>query len=295
MLVGGSDAFASATANAPRGEDGAEGAAERQAALLESSPHQTSRPATRSFVVTVAPYYASTSMTAADWSAIATRLRQRGAAVGLDLVHPFPVGAYNAAVPGKFRIEDFGQPDRLAVVFGNTRALWRIFLAALQAEPELAQSEHPLERYLEQRVGALLNAIAPRDHALYWAHHTKPRALPIQRLAELAGLATLAPSHLSIHPTHGPWFALRAVAVIDIPGPASPTAPSSPCATCSKPCLPALERALALTGAELGASGISRHADAWIAVRDACPLGTGSRYSEAQLRYHYTKDRSFLR
>jgi methylmalonic aciduria homocystinuria type C protein len=127
-----------------------------------------------------------------------------------------------------------------------------------------------------------------RRHALYWAHQTSPRALPIQRLAELVGLASLSPSHLSIHPLYGPWFALRAVAVFDVDGPDEPApALTSPCVQCDKPCLPALERALPLR--------VEEHAGAWIAVRDACPVGRASRYGEEQLRYHYTKDRKLLR
>ncbi|HTU60663.1 MAG TPA: hypothetical protein VMF89_19560, partial [Polyangiales bacterium] len=32
----------------------------------------------------------------------------------------------------------------------------------------------------------------------------------------------------------------------------------------------------------------------WIGIRDACPHGRDYRYSEAQLRYHYAKDRTAL-
>lgn len=33
----------------------------------------------------------------------------------------------------------------------------------------------------------------------------------------------------------------------------------------------------------------------WLAVRDACPVGRAHRYSDAQIAYHYTKDRGVLR
>jgi methylmalonic aciduria homocystinuria type C protein len=46
---------------------------------------------------------------------------------------------------------------------------------------------------------------------------------------------------------------------------------------------------------EPDAANIAVHADAWIDVRDACPIGKGARYSDAQVRYHYTKDRAYLR
>jgi len=92
---------------------------------------------------------------------------------------------------------------------------------------------------------------------------------------------------LAIHPQHGPWFGLRAVLVAAIEGPPSTPRPASPCASCSAPCVPALERALAVSGSPLSSAAITRHAAAWIAVRDACPIGRASRYSDAQLDYHY--------
>jgi len=33
----------------------------------------------------------------------------------------------------------------------------------------------------------------------------------------------------------------------------------------------------------------------WVAARAACPVGAEHRFSEAQLRYHYTQDRAALR
>lgn len=32
----------------------------------------------------------------------------------------------------------------------------------------------------------------------------------------------------------------------------------------------------------------------WLAVRDACPVGTVHRYSASQIAYHYTKSRTLL-
>jgi methylmalonic aciduria homocystinuria type C protein len=92
---------------------------------------------------------------------------------------------------------------------------------------------------------------------------------------------------LAIHPQHGPWFALRAVASIDVACPPLPTEVERPCAGCSAPCVPALQRALSASGAPLDSSAVSRHAREWIAVRDACPVGRASRYGLAQLAFHY--------
>jgi methylmalonic aciduria homocystinuria type C protein len=232
----------------------------------------------------------------ADWLETCEALRAGCERVGVDIVHPFPLDQYNAAVPAAWRLEDFSRPNALGVVFGNTRALWPIFLEAVAQDAALAKEEHPLEHYLVTRLAPLLESAAPRTHRVYWAHHTQPFTVPIQRLAELVGLAWLAPSHLSIHPSYGPWLALRAVAVLDLEGPESLSAAGpSPCLACPRPCMTALAEALAASGPEPDARAVAEHAAAWIAIREACPVGDEARYGADQLGYHYTKQRKHLR
>lgn len=104
------------------------------------------------------------------------------------------------------------------------------------------------------------------------------------------GLAALGPAHLSVHPDFGPWFAYRALIAVDLP-PLTETDQhrSEPCASCSAPCVPALHEALGAPNP----TGSGRF-EPWLAVRDACPAGRAARYSEAQIRYHYTKERRWL-
>jgi len=232
----------------------------------------------------------------AEWSVIFADLRSGCELAGLDLLTPFSLSRYNARVSVDQRLPEFETGEGLGILIGNTRALWPAFTQALRFEPALATLEHPLQSYLESQLKTLLTRATKRRHRILWAHETVPRALPIQRLADAVGLASLSPSHLSIHPDYGPWIALRAVAVIDVIGPSGPPAwLRSPCAACAKPCLPALERALEVSGPKLDARAISENADAWIAIRDACPVGQKERYSVEQLHYHYAKDASFLR
>jgi hypothetical protein len=42
------------------------------------------------------------------------------------------------------------------------------------------------------------------------------------------------------------------------------------------------------------AAAVERGWRAWVAVRDACPVGRASRYGDEQIRYHYAKDRGVL-
>jgi methylmalonic aciduria homocystinuria type C protein len=94
-----------------------------------------------------------------------------------------------------------------------------------------------------------------------------------------------------VHPELGPWLALRAALVLDLTPPEEePGAARDPCSGCAKPCLPALQSALAAGGA----GAVRQHWRAWLAVRDACPEGREARYGEAQIRYHYALDRSAL-
>lgn len=216
---------------------------------------------------------------------------------GLDLVHPFALRLYNDPVEPARRLEDFARNDALGLVIGNSRALWTPFVSALRSDPRWLAGPDPLERWLlEQLHAATTCALAAVSHRVYWAHDGPPY-LPFQRIAELSGLATPGPAQLSIHPTLGPWFALRAVITVDYPAPRRPLPePVSPCRTCEQPCVPALARALQQHPlATLTQKEITRSWREWLAVRDACPVGRAHRYSESQIRYHYCKDVESLR
>lgn len=227
------------------------------------------------------------------WSELAASFAAECRSVGLDLVRPFAAVDYNAHVSAEQRVHDFGRPRALGLLIGNTRALWPHFRQARATQPELALAPHPLDQYVVGSIAHAASALSSHHQVSYFAHVTQPRALPIQRLAELVGFAALSPSHLAIHELYGPWWALRAVVVVDVEGPSeAPPEPARPCRGCAAPCVPALERARAASGPVLDSSSITRHAAQWIAVREACPVGQASRYGDEQLRYHYGVDRS---
>ncbi|HTM22812.1 MAG TPA: hypothetical protein VL172_19955 [Kofleriaceae bacterium] len=211
------------------------------------------------------------------------------AAAGLDLLQPFQVGWYNDACP-THPLPDLGDRHHLGLLIGNSRALWPHFLAARAADPALAREPHPLDRYVSAAVRAALAPLA-EPWEVRFAPEPPPRRVAMQRLAEVSGLAALAPSHLSVHPTFGPWIALRAAAVIARPGPAARTpAPALAC-DCEHGCLPPLRAALA-AGAPSSQADVRERWRLWLAVRDGCPLGRAHRYGDDQIRYHYTGVRS---
>jgi cyanocobalamin reductase (cyanide-eliminating) / alkylcobalamin dealkylase len=194
---------------------------------------------------------------------------------GFDLVHEFDTAAL-AGVPGLEPLVDSAR--RRGVIVGNTRALWPIFVAARAADPALQADPDPLERYTETTIARAFPG-APT-----WFSHRRYAGafLPFQRLAVAAGLAALAPTQLVVHPVFGPWFALRAVIALAGDPPARVELPPY---RCTGDCEARLAAALASGG----------DWRAWLAVRDGCTVGRAFRYSDAQLAYHYTKNRGLIR
>jgi methylmalonic aciduria homocystinuria type C protein len=191
---------------------------------------------------------------------------------GFDVAQPFDAAAA-AREPG---LELLG--TGVGIVVGNSRALWPKLLAARAADPALA--DDPVDTYTEQTIAR----VAPGARA-YFAHRRYAGAfVPFQRLAVAAGLGTLSPTHMVVHPVLGPWFGLRAALIFDGERAPAPAPPPSTC-TCGAPCLDAFARACETP----------RDWRGWLAVRDACPLGRAHRYGDDQLAYHYTKDPRFLR
>jgi len=196
---------------------------------------------------------------------------------GFDLVHAFATAWLDLDLGHHPLARTRGD---LGLLVGHSRALWPPFLE--QLDP---RAEHPLDHHCEAvvtRAAASLGVVT----RCFYSHHLSP-TLPIQRLAEAVGFAALSPSHLSLHPQHGPWIGLRAVVVAEIAyaGPPKPGLPR-PCDDCDAPCMRALERAV-----EKGATSTWRD---WLEVRDRCPEASPSRYGAAQLSYHYTKERRWL-
>jgi len=176
------------------------------------------------------------------------------AAAGFDLAHDFDTRALPELPAGR------------GILIGNTRALWRVFEAARRDEPD------PLEHYVERVIGA-----AFAGAHIFYAHSKYNGAfIPFQRIAVATGLGALAPSRLAVHPVYGPWFALRAIVVVDGTAP-SRTPIAQPC-TCDAGCTAALDAALA----------DPFEWRAWLAVRDACAI-RAHRYSDEQIIYHYTQ------
>lgn len=215
-------------------------------------------------------------------------------ALGIDLFSTFDVATYNERVARKpvSPLPSFGRGGALGVVIGNTRAMWPWFLAAHRARRALQKTSDPLDAFVAD---AVTNAVREIDtpSEIRWSTDAGARLVSMLDLAEVSGLARRGPAHLAVHAEHGPWFALRAAVVFDLEAPAAISAPPDPCRSCSAPCVPAMQRALDATQVP-DAAAIATSWRRWVAVRDACPVGRGSRYSDDQIQYHYLKKRELL-
>lgn len=213
-----------------------------------------------------------------------TELTESCGAAGFDLSAVTTVGRYNAEVDAAYRLP--GDDGAAVVVIGNTTALWPFVTAYVMAQP--VQVADPVDRYTEQSVRSAVAAHVPEQDVIdiRFAHEPPPRRVAIQRLAAIAGMAWLSPSHLCVHPVYGPWMALRAAIVLDLE-PAGLGSPiDAPC-RCETNCLPLFERALA-AGEPKTADDLRDHWLLWLATRDACPVGRRYRYPDDQIVYHYT-------
>lgn len=214
-----------------------------------------------------------------DAATVARAFADVCAARGLDLVACARAGALNAAVAPQHALP--ARDDALCAVVGNSRALWEPFLDALVDDEALLSSQDPLDAYVARAVRAAASSAGAAATTIRFAHE-RPFP-PIRAFAEASGLAAAGASMLCTHPTHGPWIALRAVVVFDVDAPGLVAGRAPPCGACDDACGPAYARA----------AGSSDPLD-YLAARAACPLGRASRYPDAQLAYHYAKDRRVL-
>ncbi len=214
---------------------------------------------------------------------------------GLDLVHGFGARPLLPAL-GRLGVAVPDAENPAAALVANTRSMWPAFRAALCRDPALLRGAHPLDTWVERTVERAAAATGASPVVL-WAHRPLANGayVPLQRLAVAAGFAVLAPCHLLVHPKHGPWLGLRALVLFSREYPSvARSAAGGMCDGCPAPCMPALRAAEAgMCRLEPG-QRVTGQWRAWLAVRDACPAGAESRYSDEQIRYHYQRDRTVL-
>ena len=208
-------------------------------------------------------------------------ITERCAGAGIDLAAHTAVGRYNAVVDERFRLP--GSDRATVLVLGNTRALWPYIDRFVVDAP--APIDDPVDTYVARVVHRAIAAAGVTPIDVRFDFEPPERRIAIQQLAHVAGLAWLSPSHLCVHPTYGPWIALRAAVVLAVDASADDGPASAPC-DCRRHCGPRLEAALA-AGEPTNQTELRERWRLWLAVRDACPVGREHRYTDEQIVYHY--------
>ncbi len=187
-------------------------------------------------------------------------------------------------------------PDaRAALIVGSGGPVF--FERFLMAPEARDGSPNPLDRFTARVVGELTAAaLAPLGvaHALAFPFAGRAPLIPFQRLGRAAGLGGPGPLGLQVHPDYGPWWAYRALVVLDralnaLEPPSSPLGDG--CAGCPAPCVAACPAgAVARTGFDVVACHARRltaePCRLSCAARIACIRGPEHRYSDRQLAFH---------
>lgn len=208
---------------------------------------------------------------------------------------------YGLIVRGAFRptADDLAETDleiaaaaRLVMIGNAGSAMWGAFEPFIDGDPD------PLDRWIRRVVDPVAKQLGARP--IYPFDEPSP---PVQRWAMRAERLKPSPLGILIHPRYGLWHAYRAVLVfahdIDstLEGFEPPDEPAQLCESCAeKPCLTACPvgafspgdyDVLACAGYLAGSDGRScLHGGCQ--ARNACPVGSDWRYSDAQITFHMT-------
>ncbi|KAJ3023630.1 hypothetical protein HKX48_002179 [Thoreauomyces humboldtii] len=231
---------------------------------------------------------------------------------GLDAGPPFSTDQLQDQIP-----HIPGRPTSTAFLVYSTWRFWDYFLAHLASNPEdsLEREPNPLDVWAEVVIRRALQASLPPGLAyeIRYPHDTGARFVNFQRLASDSGLAYFDPTwqFLCVHPVYGPWFAFRALVVLDPDDLDGMTAAAlaienNPCSSEGVEEARDLDQKLKEDVAVDAAAGVPL-ADAYrvrwqslVDIRDCVGRSMGDecqkhRYCDLQIRYHYTQDKDCLR
>lgn len=213
-------------------------------------------------------------------------------AQGLNLHAVFSLDALPAEVLQTLALSDAERERfRQLILVGHQG---RNFWAALQARG--MHGAHPMDQFVTECIAGWMDGPL---HGHTWRQvFPGPQAVGLQSLGRLAGWHHASPFWIGVQHDWGSWFAYRAVVLADTDLPLTPRLESpAPCDSCSdKPCIqacPAGALAREQTGAWQLRTCLDYRKQASSACQDrclarnACPVGAGHRYDDAQIRYHY--------
>jgi epoxyqueuosine reductase QueG len=176
---------------------------------------------------------------------VVAALRDALAPVGLNLIAAVSAEQYDRDVPERFRLRKRHPQARSLIVIGNGGgAFWEAFRRYCDQRAGFLEAESdPLDRYtmqvIEREVPPLLAQHGLRGVLVFpFQFATEP--VSFMHLGALAGFGARSLLGVLVHPTYGPWIALRAAVVLDVWFDGPLVTPFDPCGTCiEKPCIAA--------------------------------------------------------
>ncbi|RHY33515.1 hypothetical protein DYB32_001575 [Aphanomyces invadans] len=186
------------------------------------------------------------------------------------------VGMYNAVAPPAYEID--ATPSSLLVVVGNTKHLWPAFVNSLDINN---MPDHPLNEYAVVEVSRAVERVQAstsiQANKVFWVHDTE--------VGKMIAAVRMVEAHLSVHPTYGPWFGLRAAIVFHCDGPTEPVYHEPRILTLppevSKRTQDLFDQAKALKTVSAEAKSI------WFQLRVGISPNHPYMYCDAQVRFHY--------
>jgi len=224
---------------------------------------------------------------------LATALSRRG----FDVLAPFRVSWYNEYIQKLGLATDenhvagsaftlaplpnLGQDDALALIVGNSKAMWPNMLRWLKSQPDPAVVKDPVDTFSSEVISAAISSFAAATdgrpviaHDMFWASDmSAARLVDMNRAAYVSGVCYFSDEmYLSIHPTFNTdeekaaakvafAEALKASSEVDM----------------------SVEVGMPLDIAQK-----------WAAMRDCVALGREYKYDDSQSEYHYTKNPELL-
>lgn len=209
--------------------------------------------------------------------------------VGFDLHGVTSLEAYNKDVKEEFKISPKDPSTQTLWVLGNTKSFWELFVSHLQNDASWISRDNPFDDFVEHQTNLLSGDLDAHSlsHEIYFAHKCSPHWVAIQKAAQLSGLAWIAPSHLSVHNTYGPWISFRCILLLKEEVELAAQLIKEPtCLSCQRHCHPVF----------LEIEQLQTKVDwkEWLKLRDSCPIGKLHRFGKEQIEYHYTKDKNVL-
>ncbi len=218
---------------------------------------------------------------------------------GLNLAAGLSRERYDALVPDAWQSRALlpGAASVFVIGSGGPAFHW----AARRARPD---AQHPLDEFCEELLTRAASKLELAGHAtravFYWERRGgndlgPGRFADFVALARAAGLGAPSRLGLLVHPTFGPWFAIRALLLSEQPSPDSAGSDPrfDPCGSCPAPCIEVCPGAAVsrerfsvarCTRTREELPQCARRCDA----RLACPIGEDYRYDPEALAHHMT-------